>query len=46
MCILSTVPKIDWVLRGSGESDEGCDFGSLHLQLVCSHNLPRGRKYV
>jgi hypothetical protein len=33
--ILSTVPTVDWVLLGSGESNKGWGFGSLHLQLVC-----------
>ena len=39
-CIkLSTVPTVDWVLLGSGESTQGYDCDSLKLQLVC-------RKYL
>ena len=43
MCILSTVTKVDWVLRGSGESNKGC-VGSLYLQLVCRRTWPLGSK--
>ena len=31
--ILSTVPTVDWVLLGSGESNKGQDFGSLCCSL-------------
>ena len=37
--MLSTVPTADWVLLGSGESNKGQEFVSLHLQLVCRRAL-------
>ena len=33
--MLSTVPTVDWVLLGFGESNQGYTCGSLQLQLVC-----------
>ena len=33
--ILSTMPTVDWVLLGSGESNKGHECGSLYLRLVC-----------
>jgi hypothetical protein len=37
--ILSTVPVVDWVLLGSGESDKGQELGSPYLQPVCRTHL-------
>ena len=45
--ILSTMPTVDWVLLGSGESNKGQELGSLYLQLVCrTHLASFGRKSV
>ena len=45
--ILSTVPVVEWVLLGSGESNKGQEPGSLYLQLVCrTHVASFGRKSV
>jgi hypothetical protein len=38
--IQSIVPTFGWVLLGSGESNRGWGFGSLHLQLVYRCSLP------
>ncbi len=35
---------VDWVLHGSGESNKGCKFGSLQLELVCRSLLPLGHE--
>ena len=37
--MLSTVPAVDWVLLGSGESDKEKICGSLHMQLVSRTHL-------
>ncbi len=37
--MLSTVPAVDWVLLGSGESNKGYICGSLNMQLVCRTHL-------
>ncbi len=37
--MLSTVPTVDWVLLGSGESIKTYFDGSLQLQLVCRTNV-------
>jgi hypothetical protein len=34
VCILSTVPMVDWVLLGSGETIKGIKYGSLCHRLV------------
>ena len=42
--MLSTLPTVDWVVLGSGESNKGKDIGSLYIQLVCGRILPLARK--
>ena len=41
--MLSTVPTLDFVLLGPGESKKGEDIGSHYMQLVCRHILPLGK---
>ncbi len=41
VCKLSTVPAVDWVLHGSGESIMGGICGSLDLRLAPSRNSVR-----
>ncbi len=38
--ILSTVPTLDGVLLGAGESNKGSEFGSLYTRLVRRRPLP------
>ena len=39
--ITGTELTVDWVVRGSGESQKA--FGSRFMQLVCRRTLPLGR---
>lgn len=43
-----SMPTIDWVLPGSGESNKEWEFCSLYLQLVCGRTLPflTGPNYI
>ena len=38
--VVSTLPTVNWVLFGSGESNKEWDILSLYLQLVCRRTWP------